>query len=100
MTKFVILPRWWITAAALTVTAILLSPFYWVLVGSFMSPAELFGVHVSLWPRHFAVENWSMAFSRLWPHIQNSLLVSAVTSIATLLITAPAAYGLVWRKPR
>jgi multiple sugar transport system permease protein len=100
MTSFVILPRWWITAAALIVTAVLLSPLYWVLVGSFMTPAELFGGHMSLWPKHFAGENWSVAWSRLWPHIQNSLLVSTATSIGTLLITAPAAYGLVWRKPR
>jgi multiple sugar transport system permease protein len=100
MTTFVTLPRWWITAAALIVSAVLLSPFYWVLVGSFMTPAELFGGHMSLWPRHFAIENWSVALSRLWPHIQNSLLVSAATSIGTLLITAPAAYGLVWRRPR
>ena len=42
-TTFATQPRWWITAAALTVTAILLSPFYWVLIGSFMTPAELFG---------------------------------------------------------
>ena len=41
MTTFAIPPRWWITAAALIVSAILLSPFYWVLVGSFMTPAEL-----------------------------------------------------------
>jgi multiple sugar transport system permease protein len=100
MTTFAILPRWWITAAALIVTAVLLSPLYWVLVGSFMTPAELFGGHMSLWPKHFAVENWSAALSRLWPHVQNSLLVSAVASIGTLLITAPASYGLVWRKPR
>ena len=50
--------------------------------------------------KHFAFQNWSIALSRLWPHIQNSLLVSAVASVGTLLITAPAAYGLVWRKPR
>ena len=100
MTTFETLPRWWITVAALFVSAVLLSPFYWVLVGSFMTPAELFGGHMSLWPKHFAVENWSVAWGRLWPHIQNSLLVSAVASIGTLLITAPAAYGLVWRKPR
>jgi multiple sugar transport system permease protein len=100
MTKLANLPRWWITVAALVISAILLSPFYWVLVGSFMTPAELFGGHMSLWPKHFAFQNWSIAVSRLWPHIQNSLLVSAVASIGTLLITAPAAYGLVWRKPR
>jgi ABC-type glycerol-3-phosphate transport system permease component len=97
MTTSFITPRWCITAAALTVTAILLSSFYWVLVGSFMTPAELFSGH--LWPKHLAVENWSDALSRLWPHIQNSLLVSAVACIGTLLITAPASYGIVWRKP-
>jgi multiple sugar transport system permease protein len=100
MTTFGILPRWWITAAALTVTAVLLSPLYWVLIGSFMTPAELFGGHMSLWPKHFAFENWSAAFNRLWPHIKNSLLVSTATSVGTLVLTAPAAYGLVWRKPR
>src|SRR3977135_1915975 len=100
MTKLANLPRWWITVAALTISAILLSPFYWVLVGSFMTPAELFGGHMSLWPKHLVTENWAVALSRFGPHIQNSLLVSAVASIGTLLITAPAAYGIVWRKPR
>ena len=66
--------RWWITVVVVVVTAILLSPFYWVLVGSFMTPAELFGVDQSLWPRHFVVENWSKALERLWPHVRNSLL--------------------------
>jgi multiple sugar transport system permease protein len=99
MIKFGTMPRWWITAAALIVSAILLSPFYWVLLGSFMTPAELLGGHMSLWPKHIAFGNWAEACNRLWPHIQNSLLVSVATSIGTLLITAPAAYGLVWRKP-
>jgi multiple sugar transport system permease protein len=100
MTSFAIPARWWLTVAVLIVTAVLLSPFYWVLVGSFMTPAELFGTHPNLWPTHFAVENWSVALTRLWPHVRNSLLVSAAASIGTLLITAPASYGLVWRKPR
>ena len=91
--------RWWLTAVVVIITAILLSPFYWVLIGSFMTPAELFGVNQSFWPRNFVVENWSKALERLWPHVRNSLLVSAATSIGTLLITAPAAYGLVWKKP-
>jgi ABC-type glycerol-3-phosphate transport system permease component len=64
MSTFAIPPRWWITVAALFVSAILLSPFYWVLVGSFMTPAELFGGHMTLWPRHFAFENWSVALAR------------------------------------
>src|SRR5262245_17731158 len=100
MTSFAISGRWWITFAVVIVTAVLLSPFYWVLVGSFMTPAELFGVKQSLWPRHFAVENLVRALERLWPPVGNSLLVSTATSIVSLLIAAPAAYGLVWKKPR
>jgi multiple sugar transport system permease protein len=100
MTSFAIPSRWWLAVFVLVVTAILLSPFYWVLIGSFMTPAELFGINQTIWPRHFAVENWSRAVERLWPHVRNSLLVSAVASVGTLLITAPAAYGLVWKKPR
>jgi multiple sugar transport system permease protein len=99
MNVFGILPRWWITAAALIICAALLSPFYWVLLGSFMTPTELLGGHMPLWPTHFAFDNWGAAWTRLWPHIQNSLIVSTATSIGTLLITGPAAYGLVWRKP-
>jgi multiple sugar transport system permease protein len=100
MNPFEALPRWWITAAALIITAALLSPFYWVLVGSFMTPAELFGGHMSLWPKHFAVENWTDALTRLWPHVRNSLVVSSAAAVGTLLISAPAAYGMVWLKPR
>src|ERR1700750_2286840 len=99
MKPFVSSGRRWITVLVVLVTAVLLSPFYWVLVGSFMTPAELFGVHQSFWPSHLAAENWSRALERLWPHVRNSLLVSAATSLGTLLITAPAAYGLVWKKP-
>ena len=91
--------RWWLTAVVVTITAILLSP----LLGSrrkLHDTAELFGVNQSFWPRNFVVENWSKASERLWPHVRNSLLISLrATSIGTLLITAPAAYGLVWKKP-
>lgn len=100
MNAFEALPRWWITAVAVVITAILLSPFYWVLLGSFMTPAELFATHIVLLPQRWAVGNWSDAWSRLWPHVRNSLLVSAATAIGTLLITAPTAYSVNWLKPR
>src|SRR5689334_17329694 len=100
MNSFEALPRWWITAAAVIITAILLSPFYWVLLGSFMTPTELFATHMRLFPTHWAVENWSDALNRLWPHVRNSFVVSTAAAVGTLLITAPAAYGLVCLKPR
>jgi multiple sugar transport system permease protein len=93
-------PRWWITVATVVITAILLSPLYWVLLGSFMTQAELFTPHAVFWPRHWAFENWSDALNRLAPHVRNSLIVSVVASVGTLLITAPTAYSINWLKPR
>jgi multiple sugar transport system permease protein len=84
----------------LLLTIVLLSPFYWVLVGSLMSPRELFGSGFHLWPQQLALQNWSTALVRLQPHLLNSLLVSSGTALLTLLITAPAAYSIVWLKPK
>jgi multiple sugar transport system permease protein len=91
---------WWYTVFGIVVTLVLLLPLYWVLMGSFMTQRELFSPHFSLWPHEFVFQNWANALSRLWPHFTTSAIVSICTSAATLLITAPAAYALVWLKVR
>jgi len=65
-----------------------------------MTPRELFGVHLSLWPREFVFQNWSDALRRLAPHAAASVVVSVATSALTLLVTGPAAYSIIWLKPR
>lgn len=65
--------RWGRTAGGLVITALLLSPLYWVLAGSFMLPRELFSPTFHLWPREFALQNWTTALARLAPHLKNSL---------------------------
>ena len=92
--------RWGRTAAGLLITAVLLSPLYWVIAGSFMLPRELFSPTFHLWPREFAFQNWTTALARLAPHLKNSLIVSTATAAITLAITAPAAYSMGWLKPR
>jgi multiple sugar transport system permease protein len=91
---------WLYTAAGIVITVVLLSPLYWVLAGSFMTQRELFSPHFSLWPREFVFQNWSNAVVRLLPHLATSAVVSVCTSALTLLITAPAAYAIVWLKVR
>jgi multiple sugar transport system permease protein len=91
---------WWYTGFGIVITLILLLPLYWVLMGSFMTQRELFSPHFSFWPHEFVFQNWANALSRLWPHFTTSAIVSICTSAATLLITAPAAYALVWLKVR
>jgi multiple sugar transport system permease protein len=92
--------QWRITLAAIAITAVLLAPLYWVMVGSFMTQRELFSPGLHLWPTHVAWQNWPNAVVRLWPHVQSSLIVGSCTAVITLLIAAPAAYSMAWLKPK
>jgi multiple sugar transport system permease protein len=91
---------WFYTVAGVIITVVLLSPLYWVLSGSLMTQRELFSPHFSLWPRELVYENWTNAVVRLWPHLATSAIVSVCTSALTLLVTAPAAYAIIWLKVR
>src|ERR1700741_786045 len=91
---------WLYTVVGVIFTVILLSPLYWVLSGSLMTQRELFSPHFSLWPRELVYENWTNAVVRLWPHLATSAIVSVCTSALTLLVTAPAAYAIIWLKVR
>ena len=91
---------WLYTLVGIIITVVLLSPLYWVLSGSLMTQRELFSPHFSIWPHEFVFENWSNAVVRLWPHFATSAIVSVCTSALTLLITAPAAYAMIWLKVR
>jgi multiple sugar transport system permease protein len=89
---------WSYTVVGVVITVVLLSPLYWVLAGSFMTQRELFSPHFTIWPHEFMFQNWSNAVVRLLPHFATSAIVSVCTSVLTLLITAPAAYAIVWLK--
>ncbi|HEX6564420.1 MAG TPA: carbohydrate ABC transporter permease [Chthoniobacterales bacterium] len=91
---------WVYTVVGVIFTVILLSPLYWVLAGSLMTQRELFSPHFSIWPHQFVFQNWSNALVRLWPHFATSAIVSVCTSALTLLVTAPAAYAMIWLKVR
>jgi ABC-type glycerol-3-phosphate transport system permease component len=86
----------WKTSIAVTLTALLISPLYWVLAGSFMTQRELFSPGFHIWPKEVAWDNWLHAFVRLWPHVQSSTIVSLSTTILTLFIAIPAAYTMMW----
>ena len=88
--------QWRLTFLAVAITAILLAPLYWVIVGSFMTQRELFSPGIHLWPKQVAWQNWPQALSRLWPHVQSSLIVGGFTAVLTLLSATPAAYSMTW----
>ena len=57
-------------------------------------------MHFSLWPHEFIFQNWSDALRRLAPDAATSFVANPATSALALLVTGPAAYSVIWLKPR
>jgi multiple sugar transport system permease protein len=75
----------------------ILLPFVWMLITSIKSPAEIFAVDFSLWPKHFSgAENYGRALSKvpLLRFALNGLIVCAGILIVQVLVAVPCAYAL------
>ncbi|WP_309069002.1 carbohydrate ABC transporter permease [Microbacterium sp.] len=89
--------------AALAVYLVFLGfPLLWLLSASFKSTGELNSLAVNLLPREWEFGNYAAALDRqnLIRSAGNSLLVSVVTMIVTLLLSMPMAYALARLKGR
>lgn len=85
------------------VVALFLFPLGWMIAGAFKSEADLlspdpvwfFAPVLDHW--RFIFENWAVG-----DHLLNSIIISVATTLATLALGFPAAYGLsrfpLWRK--
>jgi ABC-type glycerol-3-phosphate transport system permease component len=92
-----------VVAGNVMLVALFLFPLAWMVLGSFKSDADLlspdpvwfFTPTLDHW--RFILTNWEVEH-----HLANSLIISVSTTILTLLLAMPAAYGLsrfpVWRK--
>ena len=86
--------RWLSTAAALVILAVMLFPLYWMLNASLLPSADLLTSSPTWLPIHGTLDGYRNAFSSQGGHLLTSLIVSSGTVVLTLLIAAPAAYGL------
>ncbi len=74
-----------------------LTPLYWILVTSFKTPGTEFRQPVQYWPTNFSTESYRVV---LGPNflvqraILNSLIVSTLAMVGTLLLGALAAYAI------
>lgn len=83
---------WWKTALALVLTGIMLFPIYWMLNVSFTRRESIrLG---QLFPLDFTTEHYQVVFSEQLPYLMTSLVVGLGTVALTLLVAAPASYGL------
>ncbi|MBI4840934.1 MAG: carbohydrate ABC transporter permease [candidate division NC10 bacterium] len=82
----------------LVVTLFALGPFFWVMIGSLKTRAELYATPLTYIPTQPTFQNYVEAWtSRLTPFSRffaNSLWVSSVTMVATIVISTLAGYAL------
>jgi multiple sugar transport system permease protein len=74
----------------------MLLPFYWTLVTSFKSQRELLAFPPTWWPRDFTFQHWqrlgNLDFGSFPVFFRNSLFVTTVITLVTLLTSAMAGY--------
>lgn len=73
----------------------LLFPFYWTFVTSIKPESELYGSVITYWPQNVTFESYKklfVDFNFLKP-MGNSLLVAAITTIISLVVSMLAAYA-------
>ena len=77
---------------ALAIVAVF--PFYWLVIGSVMSPAELFASVPRLWPSAPDFNSYRRIFDLvpLGRYFANSLIVSGVTTVIAVLVASAAGY--------
>ena len=92
-----------LVAANAAIVGLFLFPLAWMIAGAFKSESDLlspdpvwfFAPVLDHW--RFIFENWAVA-----DHLINSVIISVATTLATLALGFPAAYGLsrfpLWRK--
>jgi multiple sugar transport system permease protein len=82
------------TTVGVVIVAIMLFPLYWMLDASFLTPAQLVGLTPTWFPLHGTLAGYRDVLSSQGGHLLISLIVSLGTVVVTLLISAPAAYGM------
>jgi multiple sugar transport system permease protein len=77
---------------ALAVLAVF--PFYWMVIGSIMAPAELFSSVPRLWPSEPDTNSYKRIFSLvpLGRYFMNSMVVSVTTTVIAVLVASAAGY--------
>jgi multiple sugar transport system permease protein len=86
--------RWWKTALALVLTAVMLFPVYWMLNGSFTRDQDLRKVPPALFPVPGTLDGYRAAFHDQLPYLATSAAVGLGTAALTVVIAAPAGYAL------
>lgn len=78
--------------------ALILGPFYWVLLSSFRYTKDILARDIQLIPTYIIWDNWVDLFreTKFTTYLKNTVIISALTLVFTLVLSVTAAYGF-WR---
>lgn len=83
-------------AAEIFFILIWLFPLVWMLITSLKAESEVVTRTFTFWPQHPTIANYTKAFTSTYilNWLLNSLIVSAMAMLLTLIVDAPIAYAL------
>ncbi len=83
-----------LTGAGVMIIAVMLFPLYWMIDASLLRPQDLVSRTPTWFPVHGTLDGYRNVLSSQGGHLLVSLVVSLGTAAVTLLVAAPAAYGM------
>jgi multiple sugar transport system permease protein len=89
-------PQPWLAVVAVVVIGVFaFGPVYWLAVTAFTPSTEAFRLPPRLWPAHFTFEHFTNLTDNavLGRYLVNSLIVSSLTAVLTVLVSAYTAYS-------
>ena len=91
--------RWFTTAIALVLTAIMLFPLYWMINVSLTPEDALRKDPPNLFPWDATFDGYNRVIHEQLPYLSTSFIVGLGTVIVTLIVAAPAGYALAKLRP-
>ena len=88
--------RWWLYALLTVLLIAVISPFIWMILGSFKTQGELLQSPPTWWPQTATLDNYTQLFSRLnfKQYFYNSTVVAVAVTAGNLLFCSMLGYAL------
>lgn len=96
MTSVGMRSRWWLYLVLTVALLVVITPFIWMVLGSFKTNAELRQIPPTWWPQNPTLDNFRQLFSRLsfGTYFTNSTIVAVVVTAGNLLFCSMVGYAL------
>jgi multiple sugar transport system permease protein len=88
--------RWWLYLILTIALIAVITPFVWMVLGSFKGEGELRQLPPTWWPQSASLDNYTQLFSRLnfGQYFSNSIIVAVVVTAGNLIFCSMLGYAL------